>query len=322
MPSIFESKVKISIIVLLIVTLLLISGISILVELVINPEPSENTTEPIPPLTTTSVPNTITRDSNHEEICGLRFYQTRSPRIVGGSYAKFGDWPWQVYIGSTQFACGGSLLTKYWSVTAAHCVIDETGIFDNITLIFGELNFDDTSEALGHVSKTVDKIVIYEKYDPESPDSLFDIALVKVSDPVPFQENIVPICLPGDTTEDFTGHIGTVTGWGRTYKYDIWDRPALLQVDVPILANDECRKLWQGWPVPKSILCAGFASGGRDACHGDSGGPLSVKIDERFLLVGIVAAGTCGKPNGPGLYTRVTAFKYWILNNTNYNSEP
>ena len=203
-------------------------------------------------------------------------------------------------------------------MTAAHCVIDETGIFDNITLIFGELNFDDKTKELSSVTKTANKIVIHDKYDPDSPDSLFDIALIKVSDPVSFQENIVPICLPTFEDEDFTGHIGTVTGWGRTYKYDIWDRPALLQVDVPIIDNGECQKLWQGWPVPKSILCAGFASGGRDACHGDSGGPLSVKIDERFLLVGIVAAGTCGKPNGPGLYTRVTAFKEWIFNHTNY----
>ncbi len=60
---------------------------------------------------------------------------------------------------------------------------------------------------------------------------------------------------------------------------------------------------------------------GKDSCSGDSGGPLVVKTseDDRTLfmyLEGIVSFGseTC---NGgiPGLYTRVSTFIPWIIEN-------
>ena len=47
------------------------------------------------------------------------------PRIVGGTNAQPGSWPWQVLVGFKPFWgpvwCGGSILTPYWIVTAAHC---------------------------------------------------------------------------------------------------------------------------------------------------------------------------------------------------------
>ena len=54
--------------------------------------------------------------------CGMK---KPGPRIVGGTNAYPGSWPWQVLMDFKPFEgpvwCGGSILTPYWIVTAAHC---------------------------------------------------------------------------------------------------------------------------------------------------------------------------------------------------------
>jgi len=54
--------------------------------------------------------------------CGMK---KPGPRIVGGTNAQPGSWPWQVLVDlkldKDPNWCGGSILTPYWIVSAAHC---------------------------------------------------------------------------------------------------------------------------------------------------------------------------------------------------------
>lgn len=54
---------------------------------------------------------------------------------------------------------------------------------------------------------------------------------------------------------------------------------------------------------------------------GDSGGPLMSEglagVTERFTLIGLVSFGprTCGVSNFPGVYTRISSYASWIMDN-------
>ena len=76
----------------------------------------------------------------NDKYCGLRL----KARVVGGTDAAVGDWPWQVgiarwYNPSTPF-CGGSLINKQWVVTANHCfgTAGKTAVPKDFVVLLGE----------------------------------------------------------------------------------------------------------------------------------------------------------------------------------------
>ena len=61
----------------------------------------------------------------------------------------------------------------------------------------------------------IDKFIVHPKYDPKKkPRYDYDVALVKLRDPINFTSNVGPVLLP---TMDFDpGTICYITGWGET----------------------------------------------------------------------------------------------------------
>ncbi len=69
-------------------------------------------------------------------------------------------------------------------------------LLPKIRIRIGEWDFSSTSEPMGSVElKVVDKIV-HPKYNFFTYE--YDLALVKLERRIDFQENIIPICLPGN----------------------------------------------------------------------------------------------------------------------------
>ena len=67
------------------------------------------------------------------------------------------------------------------------------------------------------------------------------------------------------------------------------------------------------------MICAGdLVNGRRDACEGDSGGPLIISKsnnDRTAIIYGIASFGFfCGRSDGPGVYVRVSKYINWIQN--------
>lgn len=79
-------------------------------------------------------------------------------------------------------------------------------------------------------------------------------------------------------------------------------------------------------PLTDNMLCAGLADGSRNACNGDSGGPLFVSDGDEPVQVGIVSWGegpmdanaACGHANAYGVYTRLFNYRDWIAETTGH----
>ena len=255
-----------------------------------------------------------------EDICGRRYFKHRQKRIVGGVKAQAHAWPWQVVF-KTATACGATILTRFWIITAAHCLYNDNGTFipiSEIKVILGEHNRRAKNEEFESVERSIAQAIVHQGYNHTDAQSDFDLALLRLDSPIDFQPNIIPICLPTGNDDDFSGLTGTVTGWGRLHP-DIEMKPDLLrQVELPILTNENCASMTQ-WRITNNSLCAGYKNGGKDFCSGDSGGPLTVKdANDRYVLAGVVSGGPCGQPAGPGIYMRVSRFLDWISNHTDY----
>ena len=64
----------------------------------------------------------------------------------------------------------------------------------------------------------------------------------------------------------------------------------------------------------KELMCARYMLG-NSACHGDSGGPLTVNKNGVHVVVGVVRSGWDCSGNMPSIYVRVTSFLPWIRMN-------
>ncbi|XP_062992929.1 serine protease 27-like [Elgaria multicarinata webbii] len=248
-------------------------------------------------------------------VCGKQGFLNR---IVGGKDSQEGEWPWQVSIKMNgEHHCGGSLITDQWIVTASHC-FKHFSTPSNFTVLLGALKLSNPGPH--SVTAAVRQIILNPTYDGHVRSG--DIALVQLEQPVTFSKWIIPICVP-DANVNFTpGHKCWVTGWGDVQARDRHQTSDILKkLEVPIISTKTCNALYlqdsgqsKGTlDIKKDMLCAGFAAGRWDACQGDSGGPLACRLDDCWLLAGVVSWGDgCAQKNRPGVYARVTSYQPWI----------
>jgi len=270
-----------------------------------------------PPPTTTTGPGTSAGDCK----CGLA---KRVSRIVGGQEAEINEYPWQAGL-VTKFHsrpwCGGSLVNSKWVLTAAHCTQGESK--DTIQILLGDHKITINSQPdLTQLRFDVDRIRKHQSYDKYTTD--YDFSLIKLTTAVDFaaHPDIRPVCLPPDTTNDYSGVTATVTGWGTTSSGG--SRPDyLMEVDVGVISNEQCGNDYGYGPdwITDTMLCAAVPGGGKDSCQGDSGGPLvytsgdGVTAGQNYDLIGVVSWGIgCADADHPGVYARVTNQLSWIQN--------
>ncbi|XP_042324448.1 plasma kallikrein isoform X5 [Sceloporus undulatus] len=276
-------------------------------------------------MSTNGCPHSIVSENGKVSGYTLRLCQTKvspvcvqessvSTRVVGGVNASLAEWPWQVSLhvklSKQSHLCGGSIISDQWILTAAHCTEDL--LLTEVWRVYSGILKQSEINKHTPVFK-VQEIVVHPKY--KVSEAGYDIALLKLDQPMNFSVLQQPLCLP--TEEMNTKYTECwVTGWGFTKERgQIHD--TLQKARIPLISNQECQVLYKGHRISDKMLCAGYTEGGTDACKGDSGGPLSCKYQNKWYLAGITSWGEgCARPGQPGVYTNVAEFVDWILEKT------
>ncbi|XP_072330818.1 vitamin K-dependent protein C-like isoform X1 [Scyliorhinus torazame] len=238
------------------------------------------------------------------------------PRITRGRVMPKGGSPWQVLLMNAEgiFICGGVLIHRFWVLTAAHCVLEG----ERFKVKLGEHNrtIDEETEDI----ILIENKYIHPNFSREKMDS--DIALLRLSAAARFSDYILPVCLPTKAMAEVKllvpGKNVLVTGWGAMDENDDRIRPStLLFIQIKLTPYKLCKDTLGG-KITSNMICAGNPSSGKDACKGDSGGPMVTLINGTWFLLGLVSWGEgCGRFQTFGVYTKVTNYLDWIHSSIN-----
>uniref|UniRef100_A0A452H7L2 Coagulation factor X n=1 Tax=Gopherus agassizii TaxID=38772 RepID=A0A452H7L2_9SAUR len=205
-------------------------------------------------------------------------------RIVGGDDCLPGECPWQVnmYV----------LCLTYKKMCSVVVAVDKE---ENTEMMY-----------------SVEKIFVHGRFVSATYD--YDIALIKLKEPIKFSIYVIPACLPD---ADFANEIlmnqksGTVSGFGRLYEHGrVSNKLKVLQ--VPYIDRNSCKQI-TNFAITENMLCAGYDNITKDACQGDSGVPHVTKYKDTYFVTGIVSWGEgCARKGKYGVYTKVSKFHAWL----------
>ncbi|XP_011188919.1 brachyurin [Zeugodacus cucurbitae] len=232
-------------------------------------------------------------------------------RIVSGSPASLGQFPWQVILKKDpieDLLCGGSIIAANWVLTAGHCTYGLSSIF----IMFGTVLLNNPNA----LNMTSTQLYINPNYNGETLNN--DVSLIQLPTPLTFSKYIQPIQLVtnNDANFNFIGQVATIAGFGLTDDDNLDSSNIMLYARVQIINNSQCADVFGTSVVIPSTLCAKGENGtDMSICSGDSGGPLITRdTNGNWMQIGInsfVAQDMCTMMYPSG-YARLTSFLGYI----------
>jgi secreted trypsin-like serine protease len=202
--------------------------------------------------------------------CGKVDVALTSSRIVGGENALENSWPMIVSLrldGTMNHSCGGTILSKSYILTAAHCLRRIS--IENVTGITIAAGMTNRSDPL-QIIRNVDRVYMHPNYTSLPRDYRHDIALLHIDQPLVFESNssLTKTCIhridPPVPTNQYptNGTRLAVIGWGvfvsgTSYLPEILQQAQVFAIDNqdPICLNSINNTELQ--------FCAGLLEGGK-----------------------------------------------------------
>ncbi|XP_046971977.1 trypsin, alkaline C-like [Vanessa cardui] len=235
-------------------------------------------------------------------------------RIVGGKPTTIEKYPSMVQVEFQNLftdiwsqSCAGSVLTSRYILSAAHCF--EGGFYNpNLRRIRAGSTYRNTGGVIVYVEDAYN----HPSYGVRGLDG--DITVVKLRSPLTYTPVVqrATIVAQGSIIPDNFPVVHA--GWGTT-THGGSPSDVLLDTTVYTVNNAVCAERYATLPnspaVTENMICAGLLDiGGRDACHGDSGGPMYFGN----ITIGLVSwGGECGNGTYPGVSTNIASYTDWIL---------
>uniref|UniRef100_A0A8D0FDW1 Peptidase S1 domain-containing protein n=1 Tax=Strix occidentalis caurina TaxID=311401 RepID=A0A8D0FDW1_STROC len=173
-------------------------------------------------------------------------------RIMGGSVAPRGAWPWLVSVRlHGELMCGGVLVGLSWVLTAAHCF---AGLVEVGTPL--------TSLCMPQDPPLTPPISF--QFNPKTFHG--DLALLELAVPLAPSPTVSPVCLPSGHAEPSPGTTCYIAGWGSLYEEGPM-ADVVMEARVPLLSQETCRGALGRDLLTNAMFCAGYLSGGIDSCQ-------------------------------------------------------